>query len=131
MTDQPPEGRFRASPDGGLAGAAERLYQDVGFLVRAELERARPGIATSLRRAGLGTGALVAAGACGILALLSAHEAALRTLERSLPPRCAAATLTGAYAVSATCLAWFGYRRLQDAQAATQQALDEVRGTPA
>ncbi|GAA2722244.1 MULTISPECIES: phage holin family protein [Streptomyces] len=123
----------RAHPpedDATLAAAAERLSRDVLELVRRELERARPEALASLRRAGLGTLTLTAAAVCGALAVLSAHEAALAALERSMPRRCAATALGAGYAVCGAGLAWWGRRQLHEVRTASQQALDQVREGP-
>lgn len=107
--------------------AADRLSQDTAALLRAEIERVRDEMTGALRRAGLGTAALAGAGVCGVLALWSAHEALLRSLEKVLPPPRAAAVLTVAYGAKGAALAWFGRSKLRGAGRASHEALERVR----
>ncbi|MET9800864.1 hypothetical protein [Streptomyces sp. NPDC006368] len=76
------------------------------------VEEARQGILT-----------LAAGGACGLLAVVSAHTALLRALERVCDPRRAAGALTLAYASGASVLVHYGSKRLRVARAASREAL--------
>lgn len=107
--------------------AADRLSQDTAALLREELDRIRGEMTAALRRAGLGGAALAGAGVCGVLALWSAHETALRSLEAVLPPARAAAVLTAAYAAGGTALVCVGRAKMRGAGRASHEVMERVR----
>jgi hypothetical protein len=129
MTEQQP-GQGSPTGSGGAAGgisdAAGRLSQDVASLVRGEIDRTKAELVATVRGAGLGSAAVAGAGVCGALTLVMAHQTVLRTLERRWPAHRAAAALTCAYAACAAALAWYGCDKLQQARAASQQALEQM-----
>ncbi|MEU7968709.1 phage holin family protein [Streptomyces sp. NPDC049097] len=95
-----------------VGDAAARLAQDTAQLARNELLAVESEIRAALRRIGAGGALSGAAGVCGVLALWSAHETLLRSLEPILPGARASAVLGGAYAMGALALAQAARRRL-------------------
>ncbi|MFI6104867.1 phage holin family protein [Streptomyces sp. NPDC051310] len=97
--------------------------QDVHTVVREELDHAREEAAFGVSEAGQGVAVLAAGGACGLLALLSAHTTLLRGLERVWDPQKVAGVLTLAYASGASVLLLRGSKKLRAARAASREAL--------
>ncbi|MEU0600174.1 phage holin family protein [Streptomyces sp. NPDC006393] len=113
-----------ASPGAGrVSDAASRLGQDVAELVRREVRAMRHDFMAGLRRFGAGGALFAGAGVCGLLALCSAHETALRGLEAVMPRVRAAAVLTGVYGCGAAALALAACNRMNAAADATADTL--------
>jgi hypothetical protein len=119
--DDSAEGRSR------VGDAAARLAQDTAQLARHEILAVQSEVRAALRRIGAGGALLGAAGVCGLLALWSAHETALRTLESALPGARASAALACAYATSAATLGVAARNRVRAAGQASADALDRAR----
>ncbi|MGC9665419.1 phage holin family protein [Planosporangium sp. 12N6] len=105
----------------------DRLSQDMADVARTELVKIRDEVVETARGAGTGVGLLLAAGACGALAVQSASIALLRALEANMRPGRAAATLTVAYLAAAATLAVFGIARLRMAGGHSEEVSREVR----
>jgi hypothetical protein len=97
---------------GNLVGA---LTQDVSALVRDEIRSAQAELTGKARRAGRGGALLAGAGVLGALATAGSAVFLLRTLDRFLPPRTAAALLTVLYAGGAAALGAAGVAELRRA----------------
>ncbi|GAA3785100.1 phage holin family protein [Streptomyces chiangmaiensis] len=83
-----------------VGDSAARLAQDTAQLARHELLAVESEVRAALRRIGAGGALSGAAAVCGVLALWSAHETLLRSLEPVLPgarapapPPCSAAPM--------------------------------------
>ncbi|MFF7144517.1 phage holin family protein [Streptomyces nodosus] len=113
--------------DRGRAGeAAARLAQDTAQLARHEILAVRSEIRAALRRIGAGGALLGAAGVCGLLALWSAHEALLRSLEPVLPGARAPAALGAVYATGAVTLGCAAGARMRSAGGVPERASDRA-----
>ncbi|MFE0328982.1 phage holin family protein [Streptomyces sp. NPDC003753] len=110
-----------------VGDAAARLAQDTAQLARHEILAVQSEVRAALRRFGAGGALLGAAGVCGLLALWSAHETALRALEPALPGARASAVLTCAYATGAATLGVAARNRVRAAGQASADALDRAR----
>jgi hypothetical protein len=119
--DDSPDGRSR------VGDAAARLAQDTAQLARHEILAVQSEVRAALRRMGAGGALLGAAGVCGLLALWSAHETALRALERALPGARAPAVLGCLYATGAAALGLAARDRVRAAVEASADALDQAR----
>ncbi|MEU8591206.1 phage holin family protein [Streptomyces sp. NPDC048664] len=118
---------MRTQGDGSSDGrdreddAAARLARDTAQMARHELLVLESEARAALRRIGSGGVLLGAAGACAVLALRSAHETLLRSLEPVLPGARAPALLGGAYAAGAVALALAARERLCAAARAPEE----------
>ncbi|MDN3293321.1 phage holin family protein [Streptomyces ficellus] len=97
--------------------------QDMSTVVREEMDNARQEAALGLSEARRGAVALAAGGACGLLALWSAHTTLLRHLERAWEPQRVTGVLTVVYASGASALVRYGSRKLGVARSASGEAL--------
>ncbi|GHF71712.1 hypothetical protein GCM10010218_61170 [Streptomyces mashuensis] len=111
---------------GEPGGAAERLRRDVTAVVQEDLGQAKAEVLATIRRAGLASAALAASGVCATLALASAHQALLRTVERFLPRHHAACALTATYATAAATLACYARSHARAAGHSSREALDAL-----
>jgi hypothetical protein len=110
-----------------LGDAAARLTQDTSDLVREQVRGMREEFTARAAEAGVGAGLLAAGGVCGMFALCSAHQTALRALESALPRTRAVAALTLGYGVAATALTVAGLKKVRETTAASGEALDQTR----
>ncbi|MEU6096922.1 phage holin family protein [Streptomyces sp. NPDC047079] len=118
--DDPSEGRAR------VGDAAARLAQDTAQLVRHEILAVQSEVRAAVRRIGAGGALLGAAGVCGVLALWSAHETALRALESKLPGPRASAVLGCAYAAGAVALGAAARDRVRAGVQASAKAFEQA-----
>ncbi|MFP8939868.1 phage holin family protein [Streptomyces fenghuangensis] len=107
-------------PQSGTAGehiadAVEQVTREASELFRDRFQGVGDGLRSAARQAGAGGALLGGAGVCALLAVGSAHRAALRALESALHPAQAAAVLTLAYAAGAGAMARAGRDRLRAA----------------
>ncbi|GAA3891970.1 phage holin family protein [Streptomyces sp. NPDC003631] len=116
------------SPDhrSPVGDAAARLAQDTAQLARNELLAVESEVRAALRRIGAGGALSGAAGVCGVLALWSAHETLVRSLEPILPGARASAVLGSAYAVGALALAQAARKRMCAVPGRPADALDRT-----
>ncbi|MFF8288590.1 phage holin family protein [Streptomyces sp. NPDC016309] len=101
----------------------EQSVPDVHTSLREDIDTAREEAALGVAEARHGMAALAAGGACGLLALWSAHQVLLRGLERVWRPGPAAGALTVVYASGASALLHYGSKRLRVAQDASREAV--------
>ncbi|MFD3536767.1 phage holin family protein [Streptomyces sp. NPDC058664] len=101
----------------------QALSREVIEIVREDLDQVRAELTAAASEGRRGTAALGAGGVLGALAVLAAHESAVRALERVWPARRAAGALAAAYGVGAAAFAGYGYGRLRRARAASREAL--------
>ncbi|MER7110303.1 phage holin family protein [Streptomyces sp. NPDC000229] len=107
----------------------EQSVQDVHHTVgeettvREDIETAREEAALGLSEARHGVAALAAGGACGLLALWSAHSTLVRALERVWAPQRVTGALTVVYASGASVLVHYGSKRMRVARTASREAL--------
>ena len=120
------QGDDSAEGRSSMGNAAARLAQDTAQLARPEILAVQSEVRAALRRIGAGGALLGAAGVCGLLALWSAHETALRALERPLPGARASAVLGCAYATGAATLGLAARNRVRAAVDASTEALDQA-----
>lgn len=124
--DGSPDDRGRGDDKGLGDDAAARLARDTAQMARHELLVLESEARAALRRIGAGGVLLGAAGVCGVLALWSAHETLLRSLEPVLPGARAPALLGGMYATGAVTLALAARERLCAATGAAGDGFDHV-----
>ncbi|HZG05880.1 MAG TPA: phage holin family protein [Streptomyces sp.] len=96
-----------------VAEAADRLAQEASDMLHRQVREARDGLRSTVRRVGQSGALLGGAGVCALLAVGTAHRAALRALESALPRAHAAAVLALVYAAGAGTLAGLGRGRLR------------------
>ncbi|WP_107417982.1 phage holin family protein [Streptomyces sp. CB03238] len=101
----------------------EPVPQDIHTAVREDMDNAYEEAALGVAQARQGAVALAAGGACGLLALWSAHTTLLRGLERVWEPQRVAGALTLLYASGASVLVHYGSKRLRVARGASSEAL--------
>ncbi|MCI0386384.1 phage holin family protein [Streptomyces sp. CNQ085] len=107
-------------PQSGTAGehiadAVEQVTREASELFRDRFQGFGDGLRAAARHTGAGGALLGGAGVCAVLAVGSAHRAALRALESVLHPARAAAVLSLAYTAGAGALARLGRDRLRAA----------------
>lgn len=106
--------------------ATERLARDTAMLVREQLRRLSRDLTGSARQLEGGTALLAAAGTCGMLSLLAAHQTAVRTLETLMPRPVATGVLATGYAAGAATLAAAGLERVRKAAETADGVIDRV-----
>lgn len=104
----------------------ERLARDTAMLVREQLRRLSKDLTGSARQLEGGTVLLAAAGTCGLLSLLAAHQTAVRTLETLMPRPAATGLLAAGYATGAATLATAGLGRVRKAAETADGVIDRV-----
>ncbi|WP_306187293.1 MULTISPECIES: phage holin family protein [unclassified Streptomyces] len=114
-----------SSGAGRASDAASRLGQDLAEVARREVRALRDDLMAGLRRFGVGGALFAGAGVCGLLALCSAHETALRGLEAVMPRGRAAAVLTCVYGCGAAVLTRAACNRVNAAAEAAADALEK------
>lgn len=112
---------------GRAGGGPERSTHADADLLREQVDDIKVQLTHLVRRAGRGSVLVGAAGVCGLLTVLTAHEAALRTLESVVPRPWAAVGLATAYGAAAAALAAHGRARLRQVADVTGEAIEQVR----
>jgi hypothetical protein len=116
---------------GEQSSAAARLGQDAAELAAEQARELYRALAAPLRRTGEGTALLAAAAVCGGLALVTAHQAALRAAEAVLPRPAAALALSGGYAAAAAGCALAARARFRRAADESDTAVGHAPATDA
>ncbi len=93
----------------------KQLAEDLGVLLRRDLEDARAEMVEKAKSAGMGAGMLGGSALTGLLALFSATVLAIALLAAVLPLWAAAAIVTAFWGVATAALALGGKKKLADA----------------
>lgn len=101
--------------DTGLAGAVKRLSEDLGILVKSEMELARRELAEKAKTAGVGAGMLSGSAITALLMLGSLTAFAIIAIALVLPLWLSALIVTALWAVVTAGLALAGKKKIQDA----------------
>lgn len=118
---------MRQEPNRPPEQAAQRLADDSAELVRAEMARLRADVGEIVRRSAGGLVLTAVAGVGGLLALHAAAVVVLRSADRVLPPRAAAAVLAATYLGGAATAAVLGGWRLRAAGLTARRAAEDLR----
>lgn len=89
------------------------LSEDISALVRHEVQRGQAEMAAKARQAAKGSALIAAAGVLAAGAAGTSTALLIRTLDRVMPPRAAAAAATAGLAGAAAALAFFGLAALR------------------
>ena len=103
------------APGAGPAGSLKQLADDIGTLVRQELESAKNELAAKAKSAGIGAGMLSASALTGMLALGSLTALVIVALALVMPLWVAALILTALWGTASATLALVGKRKVADA----------------
>ena len=99
----------------GLAGSVKQLSEDLGILVRKELELARQELSEKAKRAGAGAGMLSASAVTGLLTLGSLTALLIIAIALALPLWLSALIVTVMWGAITGILALTGKNKLQEA----------------
>ena len=112
----------------GIAGAVKQLAQDVGILVRKELELARAEMAEKARNAGVGAGMLSGSAVAGLLTLGSLTALLIIAISLALPAWLAALVVTVMWGAVTAILAVAGKNKIQrTGSLVPEQTIQNVR----
>ncbi|HZU79185.1 MAG TPA: phage holin family protein [Acidimicrobiales bacterium] len=103
------------------------LAEEIGTLVRQELQLARKELEEQARASARGFALLGGAAAAGSLAVAAIHGGMTRAVHRRLPPVMGAALLATAYGGAGAVMATRGIRILEKQAAATRAAVQELK----
>ncbi len=99
----------------GLAGSIKQLSQDLGLLVRQELELARSEMAEKAKTAGMGAGMLSGSAITAVLTLGSLTALLIIAIALALPLWLSALIVTLMWGAVTAILALAGKKKIQDA----------------
>lgn len=99
----------------GIAAAVKQLSQDVGILVRSEMELARKEMVDKGKAAGAGAGMLSGSAVAALLTLGSLTALLIIAISLALPAWLSALIVTVMWAAVTAVLAFAGKRKIQDA----------------
>lgn len=99
----------------GLSASIRQLSEDLGLLVRKELESARDELAEKAKSAGAGAGMLSGSAVSGLLTLGSLTALLILALALVIPAWAAALTVTVLWAAVTGILAMAGKKKIQEA----------------
>src|SRR5579872_6137078 len=112
----------------GLAAAVKQLTQDVGLLVRKELELARAEMADKAKTAGAGAGMLSGSAVTGLLTLGSLTALVIIALSMVVPAWLAALLVTLIWGAITAALAVAGKKKLAQAGSLVpEQTIENVK----
>jgi len=98
-----------------MADAIKRLTEDIGILVRKELEFARDELAEKIKSAGVGAGMLSGSAIAGLMTLGSLTALLILALSLAVAPWLAALIVTVVWAAITAGLALAGKKKIADA----------------
>lgn len=99
----------------GIGSAVKQLSEDLGILVRKELELARREMTEKAKEAGVGAGMLSGSAITGLLTLGSLTALLIIAISLALPAWLSALIVTVMWAVVTLALALAGKKKIQDA----------------
>lgn len=102
-----------ASKNDGTLELVAQVSDQIGTLVREELELARVEMSQSLKRSAVGLAMVGGSMGCGILAAASVHEGILGSLSRRISPLGAGILAATGYGVAAVMLSRRGIEELR------------------
>jgi hypothetical protein len=98
----------------GLGGSLKQLSEDLGLLVRKELELARNELAEKAKTAGIGAGMLSGSAISGLLTLGSLTACLILVLSLAIPAWLSALAVTVLWAIVTGVLAIAGKKKIQE-----------------
>ncbi len=112
----------------GIAAAVKQLSEDVGILIRKELELARSEMMSKAKTAGVGAGMLSASAITGLLTLGSLTALLIIAISLALPTWLSALIVTALWAAVTAVLALSGKNRIQNAgPLVPEQTIQQVK----
>jgi Putative Actinobacterial Holin-X, holin superfamily III len=99
----------------GIAAAVKQLSQDIGILLRSEMELARKEMLEKVKSAGVGAGMLSGSAITGLLTLGSFTALLILAISLALPAWLSALIVTVMWASVTAILALTGKQKIQDA----------------
>jgi uncharacterized membrane protein YqjE len=112
----------------GLAASIKQLSEDLGVLVRKELELARAELSEKAKTAGVGAGMLSGSAISGLLTLGSLTALLIIAIALVLPAWLSALIVTVMWGIVTAILALSGKKKLQDATPLVpQQTIQNVK----
>lgn len=112
----------------GIAAAVKQLTQDLGVLVRSEMELARKEMMDKVKTAGMGAGMLSASAVTGLLTLGTLTACVILAIALVLPAWLSALIVTIALAAVTAILALAGKNKIQDAgPLVPEQTIESVK----
>lgn len=99
----------------GIGSAAKQLSEDLGILVRKEMELARREMMEKVKTAGVGAGMLSGSAITGLLTLGSLTALLIIAIGLALPLWLSALIVTAMWAAITAVLALTGKKKIQDA----------------
>lgn len=99
----------------GIGSAAKQLSEDLGILVRKEMELARREMMEKVKTAGVGAGMLSGSAIAGLLTLGSLTALLIIAIGLALPLWLSALIVTAMWAAITAVLALTGKKKIQDA----------------
>lgn len=99
----------------GIGSAAKQLSEDLGILVRKEMELARREMMEKVKTAGVGAGMLSGSAITGLLTLGSLTALLIVAIGLALPLWLSALIVTAMWAAITAVLALTGKKKIQDA----------------
>jgi tetrahydromethanopterin S-methyltransferase subunit C len=112
----------------GIGAAVKQLSQDIGILIRSEMELARNEMMEKAKTAGVGAGMLSGSAITGVLTLGSLTALLILAISLALPAWLAALIVTVMWAAVTAILALAGKNKIQNAgPLVPEQTIESVK----